>query len=304
MPRPIPEELLTAVPALLAVVQERSATRAARRLGTTAATVLRRIDAVEQVLGVRVFNRLPTGLEPTEALARILPWAEQVVGAVAGMHREVSGLEQRVEGTVRVAMPTAVASELLVPRLASLRQRHPDVVVELASAIAVVDLPHRDADLALRTARPAEGALVARAVASFRYVLACAPSLLQGRGQADPMELPWIQWDRRTTQITEARWLSSHVPESRVVLRASDMPTIVRAAQAGLGAIVIAEPIALAAGGLVAIDTELPLPKGTSWLVAHQALRDVPRVAAVREWIEQVLGEGPMPRLAGWAAGG
>jgi len=286
----VPEAVLHGLVALLAMAEERSATRAARRLVTTPATVLRRLDALEEALGVRLFDRLPTGLLPTPALERILPWAEQAVGAVVGMQRETSGLEEAPRGTVRVAVPTAVASSFLVPALPDFRARHPDIVIEFASEVAVVDLPHRDADLALRTLRPTQGALVARKLAPFRFVLACAPSLLGGarrtkRRKVNLSALPWIQWDTRTMDVAEARWLAEHVPDAQVVMRASDMPTIMRAAQLGLGAIVVAEPLAAQFDGLVSIPTKLALPEGATWLVAHQALRHVPRVDAVWNWI-------------------
>ncbi len=271
------------------MAEERSATRAAKRLGTTAATVLRRLDALEEVLDQRLFDRLPTGLEPTPALARVLPWAERVVGAAAGMQREVSGLEATLEGTVRVAVPTAVASMFFVPALPAFRTQYPDLVVEFASEVAVVDLPHRDADIAFRTVRPSQGALVARKLPSFRLVLACAPSLLERhrkpRRRVNLSALPWIQWDSHTMGVAEARWLQANVPDANIVMRASDMPTILRAAQLGLGAIVCAEPIARLAEGLVTISTKQELPEATPWLVAHEALRHVPRVDAVWRWI-------------------
>jgi DNA-binding transcriptional LysR family regulator len=279
----VPMELLVGVPAVLAVAREGSATRAAAVLATTTATVLRRIDGAEEALGVRLFERLPTGLVATGALAVVLPWAEQCVAAVEGMQRDVTGLDLLPSGVVRVAVPPALGA-LLVPRLGALREAWPRVVVELVASNAVADLGRQEADLAVRPLRPTEGDLVTKRVGDYRTVVACVPELV-GRGLA---EVPWVGWEGTLAHIPEARWLAAAVPQAHVVLRASDMTTLLAAAQAGLGAVVVAEPLAAQIPGLVEMPgTEgMGLPTGALWLVAHRALRDVPRVAIVWRWLE------------------
>ena len=155
-------EVLAGLPVLLAAAEEGSATRAAGRLQTTPATVLRRLEAVESALGVRLFERLPTGLSPTPALEVVLPWAERGTSTVDGMLRDLAGLESAPSGVVRLALPPVLATHLLIPGLDALRARCPGLTLELASATSVVDLSHREADLALRAVRPTQPDLVLR----------------------------------------------------------------------------------------------------------------------------------------------
>jgi DNA-binding transcriptional LysR family regulator len=292
-----PLELMTGVPALLAVAELGSATRAAHQLQITTATVLRRIDNIESRLGVRLFDRLPTGLVATAALAAVLPFAEQCAAALDGMRREVDGLDLAPAGDVRVAVPPTIASHLLVPRIPELRQRCPKITVEFASATAIVDLAQREADLALRVVKPSEGDLVLRKLSDYRMVVACAPSLVE-TARTDPESLPWISWEQSMAHIPEARWLAAMYPDASIALRASELSTMLRAARAGVGALLTAEPLAALEGGLLRVPLERPTPDGSLWLVAHRALRVVPRVAAVWTWLEDYfLRTTPGPEL-------
>lgn len=276
--------VLGGIDLLRALDETRSATQTAARLGTTTATVLRRLEALEARLGARLFDRLPTGLRPTPAVDLARPWAEQAHAAGAALLREICNTEQTASGVVRLAVPPAVAALFVVPALPSLRALHPDIVLELAPATAVVDLTLREADLAIRTFRPESGDLVVQRLARARLAVVRAPSLRLPRGHDPRTSLPWLGWDRSLAHIPEMSWLLAHVKESRIVFRATELSILLRAAQQGVGALVVAEPIARRAGGLVEVDVG-PMPSGGVHLVAHRALRGVPRVAAVWDWL-------------------
>lgn len=286
-PRPELSGVLEAVELVLVLERCGSATKAARELGATPATVLRRLEQLESRLEIQLFDRSPTGLRATPAVALMRPWAEQAQAAAAGMLRQLAQTELTPAGVVRLAVPPSVASLFVVPVLPGLRAHAPNVVVELAPATAVVDLAMREADLALRTVRPTQPELVAQRLAEYRLTVVGAKSLKPVRGAGRRLEdYPWVSLDTAMAAVPEAKWLSERVPEAQVVFRSSELGTLLRAAQAGLGALVVADVLAERAGGLHQLDVALPaMPTGALWLVAHQALRPVPRVAAVWEWL-------------------
>jgi DNA-binding transcriptional LysR family regulator len=290
--------VLSSVELLLALEAAGSATRAAGALQATPATVLRRLERLEQELGVRLFDRHPSGLRPTPAFALVRPWAEQAQAAAVGLVRQLSQVERRPEGVVRLATPPAVANLFIVPALVALHARFPQLVVELVPATALVDLTQREADLAIRTVKPTGGELVVQRLSTYRLGIFGAsqlrPLVSKPRRLAD---YPWVGWSASMAGIPEARWLAQAVPEARVVFRSNELGTLIAAAQAGLGALAVADVAARKSGGLVLLEVEAPtLPEGSLWLVAHQALRPVPRVAAVWEWIlEQMAAPGPGP---------
>lgn len=279
------DRLLLGLPVLWSVVATRSATRSARALSLSPATVLRRLSGLEEALGVDLFGRHATGLLPLPALTRVMPWVEQASQALEGLRREVTGLERHVQGEVKLALPVGVARSLL-PGIRGLQTEHPDLAVSLMAGTSLVDLDRREADLALRTVRPESGELLVQQVLTFRVVV-CHPALASG---SDWRMLPWLTWDDRNAHLQEALWVSQQVDPRRVVLRLSDQLSLLDAAQEGLGAVFVAEPLAAATGSLVEVPTDIPMPTGALWLVSHRALRHVPRVDAEWRWVLQELG--------------
>jgi DNA-binding transcriptional LysR family regulator len=246
---------------------------------------------MEDALGARLFDRTPGGLLPTPALERVLPWAEQAMDALAQMKGELAGLERVPEGVVRVAVLPGVSRFLLAPALPRLLARHPGLAIELLPASAVVDLTRREADLAIRTVRPESGDLVIQRLATFRIAFMAAPELLGSRRKVALSQLPWLDFAEEMSGTPESTWRRAQVPVARVVLRSPDVETLIGAARAGLGALAVAQPLGMAAGGLVELPTAAPSPEGALWLVAHRALRHVPRVAVVWDWVARTLDE-------------
>lgn len=285
--------LLAEVALLLAIDRHGSATRAAAELGSTTATVLRRLEALEEALGCVLFDRLATGMRATPAMALVRPWAEQAEAIETAMASELRRVEQVPAGNVRLALPPAIATHVVVPALPALLAAFPDIVLEVAPAAATVDLVMREADVALRTVRPTQGDLVYRRLANVRLAVACAPGLTKETSTTSKpalAQLPWLAFDASLAHVPEMKWLHGAVPEARIVFRSTDLTSLLRAAQEGLGAVVVAEPLAVRAGGLVILETGTPMPEQALWLVTHRALRDVPRVAAVWEWLSSTLG--------------
>jgi DNA-binding transcriptional LysR family regulator len=292
----MPPEIPVGLDVLLCVARRGSATRAARDLQTTPARVLRRLGALEESLGAVLFDRTSGGLIPTPALDLVLPWAEQAAGAIDHMRNELAGLERAPVGPVRLALFPGLAGFLVTRGLDRFLDKHPGLSLEFEPASAIVDLTRREADLAIRTVRPTTGDLVVQRLATFSLEVMAAPVLANRKSKRRLGDLPWVAFSESLAATTASTWLREHVPEARVVLRAPDLQVLLGAAQAGIGAIVVGEPLGRLAG-LVRIPTQQRMPEGTLWLVAHRALRPVPRVDAVWSWLLSAFEtEGPGTR--------
>ncbi len=271
---------------LLTVHQLGSATQAAAALSLSTATVMRRIGATEESLGVRLFERTPSGLLPTKALARILPWVETIQSSGTSLLREVSGLESSPTGSVRISLLETTATWIVAPKLPGLLERYPGLEVSLLPGAEIVDMVKGGADIALRTFRPASGDLISRKLTEFPMVIAASPELLARLRPKNLSELPWIDWDESAPQTPDVTWVTRNVPGARTVLRSSSVSTMLHAAQAGVGAVVTAAPLVAAVGGLAQIALTAPsLPTMSLYMVVHSAQRHVPRVAVVWEFL-------------------
>lgn len=285
-------EWLGHIQLLLAASREGSATQAAEQLGLSTATAIRRIGAVEEELGVRFFDRTPAGLIPTPALALALPWAEQIEAAGHGLIRELAGLETKPTGPVRISLLESTSSWVVAPQLPTLLARYPDLEVSLVPEARVIDLLKRQADIAVRTSRPTTGDLVSRKLGSFQLQVAASPTLLAKVKPNSLQDLPWIDWDATAARTPDVMWLPENVPDARVALRTTSVATMLHAAKAGVGAAVVAAPLMAAIGGLRRIDVDTPpLPTITLHLVTHRALRPIPRVAAVWDFLTDIFEE-------------
>jgi DNA-binding transcriptional LysR family regulator len=282
---------------LLAMVRAPTLRGAGARLGLNASTVGRRLDALEAGLGVRLFDRTPDGLRITAAGERLVPHAERLEQAAVGVADAVSGLEQEVEGVVRLSAPPGVADQFIAPALPRLYRRYPRLRIDLDAAVAYADLTRREADLALRASLSGPGQdLVAVKLVDQPDAILGAPALVERLGPLAALaDAPWIGWGRELAHIPGAKWLAEQVPESTIRLRTSSMGAQLTAAELGVGLLVLPRAHrhrrklveARLAPGLAARLP--PLPREQLWMVGHRALREVPRIAAVWSFVREEL---------------
>jgi len=275
----------------LAIVRERSLARAGARLAVDVSTVSRRLDRLEADLGGRLFDRTREGTTATVLAEQMLPHAEEMELSAARFAAAGAHVETKVEGVVRLTVPPGIADTFVAPALVGLYERHPNLVIELDASVGYANLTRRDADLAIRAQRPSTGELIA-----VKLVTAEARPLTSERyarelGKVKRLEdVRWIVWDRDLAHLPDAAWLRKFAPDIAPVLRTSHFASQLAAARAGLGVLVTAHPFA--SSGLVEIEHARSLdaawselPSGALWLVGHRALRHVPRVAAVWDFI-------------------
>ena len=284
----------------LAIHRHGTLAAAAARLELDTSTASRRIAALEEALGVRLFERTREGLTPARAAEQVLAAAEAMEAAHARLTREASEVEAAAEGIVRLSTAPGMSSVFIAPALARLRKRYPKISIELDAAVRPRDLTRHEADLALRTVRSQGADLVTTRLLTARWVAATSSKLAQRIGTlAAWADVPWIAWDRDLASFPPARWLAEHVPDADVALRTSDFSSQLAAAGAGLGLVLAPLPY-LPRVGLVPVRHASGLRASADawhrddlWLVGHRALRDVPRVAAVWTFLaDELRGHG------------
>ncbi|HYQ41730.1 MAG TPA: LysR family transcriptional regulator [Polyangiaceae bacterium] len=281
----------------LALCRARTVSEAARALRIDSSTVSRRLTALEETLTATLFDRNHEGIAATKPALDLLPVAEEMEAAMLRFTQAADGLEREVSGLVRIACPPDVGNVVIAPLLRELRARHPALRVEIASGEAVIDLTRREADLALRTVRPAQGDLVVTRLTSVRWVLVASAELVRELGTLRAWnDAPWIGWGARLSQIAAAKWPEMHAKEVDPVVRSDSMMVQIAAASAGVGVVLLPEPSARH-NGLVPVKLAAGLradaakwPTDELYLVTLRALREVPRVRAVWELLLERAG--------------
>lgn len=286
----------------LALSRAHTVSEAGRALRIDASTVSRRLTALEAALAVTLFDRNHEGIAATKAAEDLLPMAEEMEAAMLRFAQAADGLEREVSGLVRIACPPDVGNVVIAPLLRELFALHPALRVEIAPGEAVIDLTRREADLALRTVRPAQGDLVVTRLATVRWVLVGSADLVRELGTLRAWSAaPWIGWGSRLVAKGPEKWLETQTRGIDPVVRSDSLMVQIAAASAGVGVALVPEPSALHYG-LVPVKLAAGLrasaadwPRDELFLVTLRALREVPRVRALWELLLKRAG-GRTPR--------
>jgi DNA-binding transcriptional LysR family regulator len=273
----------------LAVHRHGTHAAAGRALRVAPTTIGRRLAALEEALGVKLFQRTPAGLVLGESGQVLRAHAERVEAEVLASERELTGADRRVSGPVRLTAGDGMATHLLAPGLAELQQAHPELRVELRADNLAVDLSRREADVALRLFRPREQSLIARRLAPFTFGVYGGEPYFARRGRPSGMKdaarHDWLGPESAQDGTPPGQWLRRHIPASRVVLRSSATTVLMSACAAGQGLAVFPELLAACDARLVPVLPRAALPTRELWAVTHQDLRHSARVAAVMDWL-------------------
>lgn len=246
-----------------------SLSAAARGLRISHATVGRRVAALEADLGRTLVERRADGYALTADGEAVFALADGMDERALAILRH-GGRAPGLTGTVRLTTTQALADRFLVPRLGLFHTRHPGIDLEVTVDNRALSLARREADLAIRMARPEHGDLIARRLSTVTYGLFAAP------GAPDAL----IGYDEALADLPESVWLARHAGGRRVAFRSNSVQAQLAAAKAGFGAALLPLWLAAEEPALAAVPMEAPLAREL-WLVLHRDMTEVPRVRAV-----------------------
>ncbi|MCI0570857.1 MAG: LysR family transcriptional regulator [Myxococcaceae bacterium] len=276
-----------------AIAVQRAGTMAgaARALGVEHTTVLRRLAALEHSLGMRVFERTPSGVRLTPAGTAVLSAAERVERGVCEVERAAAAQEHD-EAPVRVATSDVFATYFLAGRLADFRARWPRAELSVIAEQRTVDLQRLEAEVAIRMATrddfpPGEPGLVARKLGQVAWALYGSPHLLQRCGVAqgaDPAGSARVVYDG---SVPAPPWPTETSAGATVALRSSSVPVVRAAVEGGVGLGVL--PCFVGDAGTPLVRLGEPVGWSTLWLVVHPDLQAAPRVRRVMDFVADVV---------------
>lgn len=285
----------------LAVAECGSLSAAARRLGVSQPTLTRRMAALQEALRAELFRRGGRGLELTETGEAILAPARQMASEAQAIELAASGRDRELAGTVRITATEGLAVEWLTPALATFRERHPRIDLEILVRNTALNVLRREADVAIRLGRPQQAELVARRVAELALGLYASRSYLASaealRTPADLALHRGVAFDGADLYTGVGSWLEKGLGPARIVYRANTLAAQRAAIRAGFG---IGGQSCFIAGRdpeLVRVLPEIEA-RVEIWLVTHPGLRRSARIRAVFDFLAERLAAAG-PQLAG-----
>lgn len=272
----------------LAVARAGQILAAAHRLGLNHATVARRLNALEDRFGAKLFIRRTTGCDLTAEGERLLSSAERIESELLGASSDVGQADLSMSGTVRIGAPDGFGVAWLAPRLGPFMAQHPGLRLQLVPVPRAFSLSRREADIAITVERPTEGRLVARKLTDYTLGLYASRDYLAAAGTPrSPAELKSHRLVGYVDDLIFSEALNftgDFLRDWQSDLEISSAIGQTEAVRAGAGIGVLHTFIARKDERLVPVLPAL-VARRAYWLVVHEDLRAIRRVQATGDFI-------------------
>lgn len=271
--------------AFVHLVDAGSLSKAARIAGVSQPTLSRQIQALEQGLGLELFERSARGMRLTESGQQLVARAMRMRDEADGIARSAQGLGSEVAGTVRISASELTANHILPRILTGIRQRHADIDFEVVASNIVSNLLNREADIALRMTPPQQRELVARKVAQLEVGIYAHKRYVRRHGApetlAELLRKDLIGFDR--DDALRKGLIAAGAPKGalRFAFRSDSHEVCWQMVQEGFGCGFITAVVAATDSNLVRLLPTAAVPSLPIWLTVHREVRSSKRLRVV-----------------------
>lgn len=274
----------------LAVADTGSTLAAGKRLRVSQTTAARRIAALEQELGLSLFERSPSGYALTPVGEALLDRANRV-GEVAAEFADAAAAQLRdISGTVKLTTIDIFAETILTPILNKLREAYPAIRIEIDTSLETRDLAAGEADIAFRrNSSPKGGGLVGRRIADDHWNVYCSKSYAEAHGVPRTLEAManhvFVGGGGEDFWISYREWLRENNLEHAVAVHHGTGTGLLSGVRSGGGLAVLPSFFADREPDLIRCVPPREDDDGALWLLTHERLRHVPRIRAVLDFL-------------------
>jgi DNA-binding transcriptional LysR family regulator len=264
---------LSVLSAFLAVAEERSFTRAAKRLNISKSGLSHAIRRLEDEIGVRLLARTTRSVSPTQAGDQLLASLRPALADIRGTLTQISGLQERPVGQIRLLVPRLAAKTVVAPKLGAFVRAYPDVVLDITTDDSHVDLVAAGYDAGIQFGEYiAQDMIAVRVSPDVRPAVVASPDYFRAHGKpavpGDLLRHRCINFRHRGEGVY--RWELDRGDQSVAVavngsLILDDLDLVIHAAVDGAGVAFLSEDRAaphLASGALERVleDWSPPFP--------------------------------------------
>jgi DNA-binding transcriptional LysR family regulator len=279
-----------------AVAEKGSLTHAGEVLHLSQSAVSRQIRALEESLNVTLFHRHARGLILTEQGELLFDATQAMVKRLDATAARIRDSEDEVFGELRVTTTTGFGTLWLAPRLATLYRSYPALKIDLMLEERVLDLPMREADVAIRMKEPSQADLIRRRLMNIRMRLYATPAYIEERGAPEGMDQlaahRLICQGVGTPQVTAGAMLVQELMSHEVgsTLHVNNYFGVLQAVLNHLGIGVLPDYVADDFPGLVRVLPGVESNEVPVFLAYPEELRHSKRVAAFRDFVMDEIG--------------
>ena len=267
--------------------------KAGELLGVHQTTVLRRLDQMEESMGVQFFERSRDGLQLTPVGETAFREADRLAIEMENLERKLVGQDSAPVGKVRLAAEDAMMSALLSPILAELVREFPDIELETLTDNDVANLSHREADLTLRPENKPQATLEGERIASIESAVYGAARYCRRHRDMDVENRPegclWIIPDETFSHLATGRWYRKQLKNVTSFIRCNSLQSMHALAKAGAGLAVLPCYLGESTRELRRLSDPLEGESVDLWLHVNQDTQQMARVRIVMEYLVERL---------------
>lgn len=280
---------------VVTVAETGSLSAAARRLNVSQPTVGRRIEQLEEQLGALLFSRTARGLVLTKVGEGILGHAKQMEEGALAIERVATGANQELQGNVRVSLIEDLGIQWLPQKLSEFHVQFPHLSIEVNIDNRNVNLLRREADIAVRLARPEQVDLICRKVGMLYFGLYASQSYLDEHGvpeqRADLKNHYHVGFDEEMGRTSLIKKLEALFNQDNIRHRSNSHMEIAEATRAGLGCGILCCFIANPHPDLCRVLIKEIDYGREIWLVTHAEINSSARIRTVFDFLGKALEE-------------
>ncbi|WP_235000774.1 LysR family transcriptional regulator [Pseudooctadecabacter jejudonensis] len=279
--------------AFMVTAEAQSLSAAARILGLTQPTLSRQVAALEDRLGLLLFERVGRGLALTDAGREVLTHVQPMGHAAHSATIAASAQRSDLTGWVKITASDIMSATLLPAVISAVRKTAPQLQVEVVATNDISDLMRREADIAIRHMRPEEPDLVARMVREAKGYFYANRSYLDRVGRpntrADMAKMDWVAYGNIDRMVEYMTGLDIPLTPDNFRTSSADGLVAWEMGRAGLGICPMDESVGAAAPEMEALLPETLQVAFPVWLVAHRELHTSPKIRLVFDMLADAI---------------
>lgn len=279
--------------AFLLTAEEGSFSAAGRALGIAQPTIGRQVAALEEELGVTLFERVGSALVLTAAGLDLVEHVRAMGNAANRVSLTAAGQSLSIEGTVCITASELIAAHILPPVLGQLRRAHPGIELEILASNTARDLRRREADIAIRNFTPTQPDLVAKKIADRHARLYASPAYLERIGNpttpAGLADAEFFGFDRSDLMIRGLRALGLELTARNFPIVSDNHLVQWELAKHGVGICIVMDQVGDAEPRVRRVLPDFPPMPVPVWLATHRELHTSRRIRVVFDLLAEAL---------------
>lgn len=268
---------------------------AARALGQTQPTLGRQITALEEDLGVVLFERVGRTLVLTPSGQELVAHVNAMFEAAARVSLTASGQSQAVEGSVRITASDVMAAYTLMPALKKIRAAAPRLDIDIVASNDIQDIQRREADIAIRHVRPEQPDLIARLAKEETARFYAAQSYLEERGRPktvkDLKKHDFIGFGNVSRMLEYLSNIGIDLAQDNFRIGSESGVVAWKMACDGLGISVMSDGVAAQFSQMERLLPDMNPITFPVWLTTHRELHTSRRIRLVFDLLAELLAE-------------